>query len=194
MKTNTALIVLGVLLVGLFLGYTVLPSSLGGRAGYGGMMSETRGQNVDRHFIEQMIPHHEGAIAMATIALEKSKRPEVLSLARDIIEAQEREVTEMHDWYHEWFEEEVPEDGRGMMMHMDSMTGDIGALTSASAGDFDREFLEQMIPHHEMAIMMAQMLLAGTERPEMKQLGNNIITSQSQEIGLMRSWLQDWTN
>lgn len=75
-------------------------------------------------------------------------------------------------------------------MHMDGMTGDLNTLTSAA--DFDREFVTQMIPHHEMAIMMAQMLQSSTQRSEMKQLAANIITSQSQEIDLMRSWLKEW--
>jgi uncharacterized protein (DUF305 family) len=38
------------------------------------------------------------------------------------------------------------------------------------------------------------MLRAGTERAEMKQLADNIITSQSQEIEMMRSWLTGWSN
>ena len=75
---------------------------------------------------------------------------------------------------------------------MDGMSGDTRELASVSAAEFDREFLTQMIPHHEMAIMMAEMLKAGTERAEMKQLAANIITSQSNEITTMRGWLRSW--
>ena len=157
------------------------------------MMSDgsTMSQNIDQHFIVQMIPHHDGAIAMAKIALERSKRPEVISLANAIIEAQERENAAMRSWYQAWFGSAPPEDGMGMT-HMGSMTDDTAALTNISAAEFDREFVEQMIPHHEMAIMMAQMLRASTERAEMKELANNIITSQSQEIQMMRDWLLVW--
>jgi uncharacterized protein (DUF305 family) len=77
-------------------------------------------------------------------------------------------------------------------MHMDGMEGDAGVLKSVSATEFDREFIQQMIPHHEMAIMMAQMLQASSERPEMKELADNIITSQSREIEMMRGWLKSW--
>ena len=79
------------------------------------------------------------------------------------------------------------------MMHMDGMTGAPDVLKSIPVTDFDREFIEQMIPHHEMAITMAQMLQAGTSRKEMKQLADNIISSQSREIGLMRGWLKEWS-
>src|SRR3972149_5668890 len=55
-------------------------------------------------------------------------------------------------------------------------------------GDIDRHFIEQMIPHHQMAIMMSAMLLRGTEREEMKTLAEEIIDAQSEEIDKMRSW------
>mgnify|MGYP003453340839 FL=1 len=48
---------------------------------------------IDKHFIEQMIPHHDGAVAMAKLALEKSKRPEIKTLATAIIESQTKEIS-----------------------------------------------------------------------------------------------------
>ena len=101
----------------------------------------------------------------------------------------------MRTWYESWFGSTPPSSGVGSsmgMMHMDSMTGDLGNLEQTSDKEFDREFIKQMIPHHEMAVMMAQMLLVSTEREEMKELADNIITSQSREINMMRSWLDTW--
>lgn len=201
-QTNTLGLGLLVLLIGIGIGYTLsgLANSghmlarqsldVGGMPG-GSMMA----QNIDQHFIVQMIPHHEGAIAMARVALERSKRPEILSLANGIIEAQKKEINDMRSWYQSWFGATPPSGGPpagGGMMHMSGMTGDVDELKSASDTDFDREFITQMIPHHEMAIMMAQMLQASTGRAEMKQLADNIITSQSREIDMMRSWLTSW--
>ena len=152
--------------------------------GDGGM-----GQDIDQHFIVQMIPHHEGAIAMAKIALERSKRPEIIALAKSIIESQQKEIDDMRSWYQSWYGS-APSSGGVGMMRMGGMEGDIDVLESVSAAGFDREFLQQMIPHHEMAVMMVQMLAAGTERPEMKQLADNIRESQSREIDMMRGWLK----
>ena len=191
MKQNALVIGIVALLIGLGVGYLAWGSAsvrLGSHTmGDGTMMA----QNIDQHFIVQMIPHHEGAITMAKIALERSKRQEVISLANGIIEAQQKEINDMRSWYQSWFGSTPPEGGMGMM-HMGGMEGDAAVLASISEADFDREFLEQMIPHHEMAIMMAQMLQASTERTEMKTLADNIITSQSREIDMMRSWLQSW--
>ncbi len=204
MEQKTLIVGLVMLLVGLGGGYLLKGNDAGGygsgsrNAERGHMMGDgsMMGQNIDQHFIVQMIPHHEGAIDMAKVALERSKRPEMISLANAIIEAQTREINDMTGWYESWFGSTPPEGGMGGrgggMMHMDGMTGDLDDLKAASDAEFDREFITQMIPHHEMAVMMGSMLAAATERDEMKTLADNIITSQSREIEMMRSWLRDW--
>lgn len=195
--TGVVGIILGVLIAPWFSGYPTMGFRQSNMMGTG--QSNIMGQNIDRHFIEEMIPHHEGAIAMAELALERSKRQEILSLAKGIIEAQKRENEEMRTWYADWFGG-VPSNSSGMggmMGHgsmgtsMIGMEGDLGALRLAK--DFDLEFISQMIPHHEMAIMMARMLAASTNRQEMKTLADNIITSQSREIQMMRSWYESWS-
>jgi len=198
MNNNMLIVSAFLLIIGLGAGYvlgknqTTAPVPATHMMQGGAMMQN----NIDQHFIVQMIPHHEGAIEMAKIALERSKRPEILSLAKGIIEAQERENTDMRTWYEAWFGSTPPENvGMGMgNMHMGGMEGDVSVLRAVSAAEFDREFIEQMIPHHEMAIMMANMLAAVTERDEMKTLADNIITSQSREIDMMRGWLTSWYN
>ena len=156
--------------------------------------------NLDQHFIEQMIPHHEGAIEMAKLAQERSKRLEILTLAKAIIQSQSQEITQMQTWYKNWYGTEVPVNstvgmgmGRGMMHGgmMGGQTSDIESLKNAA--NFDEAFLQEMIPHHQMAVMMAQMLLSGSNRPEMEQLGQDIITAQESEIEQMRSWLAEWS-
>lgn len=48
--------------------------------------------DVDATFAEMMIPHHDGAIAMAEAANERAQHDEIKDLAEAIIEAQEREI------------------------------------------------------------------------------------------------------
>jgi hypothetical protein len=53
-------------------------------------------------------------------------------------------------------------------------------------------YLAQMIPHHQEAIDTAQVILARTSRPEMRQFAQNIIQAQTAEIAQMKNWLNQW--
>lgn len=73
--------------------------------------------------------------------------------------------------------------GMGMMsMHLEGKTGD----------NFDKEFLREMIVHHEGAIDMAKLAQKYAKHDEIKNLANNIIASQSKEIEDMKSWYNTW--
>lgn len=156
---------------------------------------------MDAHFIEEMIPHHEDAIEMAKLSPNYSKKEEVRQLSLSIIASQSKEITQMKKWYKEWFGRDVPTgnaitQSQGMMsnssMHMGTDGHDNSLSKLTQAQDFDVAFVEEMIPHHQMAVMMASMLKNGTQRPEMKKLADDIIKAQSDEIDKMQSWLEDW--
>lgn len=55
----------------------------------------------------------------------------------------------------------------------------------------DKQFLRGMIPHHSMAILMAEKIKDKTKDNRIKELANNIIKSQSQEIKQMTEILDN---
>lgn len=168
-----------------------------------GSSISTNSDTLDAHFIEQMIPHHEDAITMARLAETKAKTPEVKQLAKNIITSQGSEIDQMKTWYKDWFGRDLPTGKNvmtqhGMMggsksMHMGMMGNETDSARLENAVDFDTAFVEDMIPHHQMAVMMASMLKDGSSRPEMRKLADDIITAQTSEINEMRTWLTKWS-
>lgn len=78
----------------------------GGHGGHGsGMMSEAdmdaleaaSGADASRLFLEQMIEHHEGAVAMAETEVAEGVAPEAVEMAQQIIDAQRAEIDEMRE-------------------------------------------------------------------------------------------------
>jgi uncharacterized protein (DUF305 family) len=61
----------------------------------GDMAMLERADPFDPAFLRMMVPHHEGALAMAEAELAKGSDPELKQLAKEIITAQDREIREM---------------------------------------------------------------------------------------------------
>src|SRR4028118_438018 len=156
--------------------------------------------DYELRFIDAMTPHHQGAVEMAKEALQKSKRPEIKQLADNIIKAQNKEIEQMKQWRKGWYPkagdkpmayhaqmghmmEMSPEQMKAMMMSMD---------LGAADAQFDQRFINAMIPHHEGALTMAKDALTKSKRPEIKQMAQDILTSQQKEIDQMKQWQQAW--
>jgi uncharacterized protein (DUF305 family) len=80
-----------------------------------------------------------------------------------------------------------------MSMH-DMMDHMMYSLEGKTGDDFDRAFLEEMIVHHEGAVLMAREVLKISEKTELRNLANEIITAQEKEIEMMNNWLKEWFN
>jgi uncharacterized protein (DUF305 family) len=66
------------------------------------------------------------------------------------------------------------------------------APAEAAPNDADVTFTQNMIPHHQQAIEMAQLVDSHTDRPELRKLADSIESSQSQEITQLQGWLRSW--
>jgi uncharacterized protein (DUF305 family) len=140
-------------------------------------------------FLEQMVPHHEAAIAMATLAVEKARRPQIRELGRGIIAAQQKEIAAMEARHREWFGRDLEAATTGPHANVDM---DMAELERARGDDFDRLFLAAMIPHHASAITMCERVMMGSPREQISALSRAITAAQAKEIGRMQEWRERW--
>lgn len=62
------------------------------------LMAAAHGETLDQAYIAKMIAHHQGAVAMAEVALRDSRDPEIRRMAQVVIDTQTREIAEMRAW------------------------------------------------------------------------------------------------
>jgi uncharacterized protein (DUF305 family) len=136
----------------------------------------------EREFVTGMIPHHQEAVDTATEVLARGgSTEEIRTLATDIIAAQEREITMLKKWHLAWYGEAYAEDGKYQPMMRD--------LSQLEGAALDKRFLEDMIPHHMGAIMMAQSVRPHIEHQEITEMVAAIMSTQTAEIELMKNML-----
>jgi uncharacterized protein (DUF305 family) len=153
---------------------------------------ETDFNAADETFVRQMIPHHEQALEMAEIVLDKEGVDErVIALAERIQDAQQPEIDLMTSWLKEWGVEPDMGDMPGMDHGDDGMMSDddMAALEAASGEDASALFLEQMIEHHEGAIEMAEQELDNGDNADALELAQQIFDAQTAEIAEMQDLL-----
>ena len=161
----------------------------GGNTTAGQQASGNEHNGADAMFAQTMIPHHEQAVLMSEIMLEKSNlSPEAVRLVTDIKNAQAPEIKLMESWLEGWGE---PRE-MGHTMAMDGMLGeeDLKALAGAQGAAAEELFLNQMIGHHLGATKMAQDALKNGKDPRVLELSRKIIADQNAEIAHMRDMLK----
>ncbi len=60
------------------------------------------GDDFDRLFLDHMIPHHEDAVDVAKLAEKQAGHEEIRSMAKDIVDSQQKEIEQMKQWRTDW--------------------------------------------------------------------------------------------
>ena len=151
--------------------------------------------DADIAFAQGMIPHHEGALTMSQVALERATDPRVIDLANRIEAGQDPEIDLLTGWLEEWGEPLESDDMGGMDHGSDDTAGmdmdmDMDMEEMPAAGpEFDRMWLQSMIEHHRGAVDMAQTELEDGQDTEALELAQLISETQAQEIAEMEALL-----
>lgn len=164
------------------------PSSAGSASG----ASPSAVNPADLMFVVMMIPHHQQAVQMSNLLLDKSGvDADVRALARQIKNAQQPEIDQMQGWLDDWG---VDDTSMGGMDHADHMGGmltaeQLDALTKADGPNGQKLYLEGMIAHHQGAVEMANNVLGVGQDPRVHELATTIVSTQQAEIAEMRKLL-----
>lgn len=165
------------------------------------VLRSLQGQQFEITFLPEMISHHQGAVEMAKMQLERGQHPELKALSGTIIASQQREIGQMTGWLRQWYEmtpqqamETAPPRARQLMgqleVEMRPMMQEVESARTPAA--VDRAFLRNMIMHHQQAIVEARPVRTNAPHAELRQLAQQIITIQGREIVQMNAWLQAW--
>ena len=191
-RRNLWLLVLGVLSLALIgIGGTRSVAAAPTQQAGGNMdhLSQLTGKDFEVMFLSMMIEHHQSALDMAQLVPSRAQHAEVKTSAQNIITSQSKEIREMTAWLKAWYNQ-TPQ--KGMMTEADMPGMDMAKLQTLQGDAFDQEFLMQMRVHHASAVQMAALVPARATHQELKDLAQNIITSQNMEIAEMAAWLKAW--
>jgi uncharacterized protein (DUF305 family) len=135
-------------------------------------------------FMMDMIDHHMMAVMMAEHCVEKAVREELRMTCEEIITTQTQEMIMMQAWLQEWY---------GISYEPEhKMTGQMRKLMMLEGAEFEIEFMQSMIKHHERALKEGKKCLDKAYHPELLSMCQNIIETQTAEIEQMQSWLCEW--
>ena len=163
------------------------------------MYANMTGDQFDKAYLTDMIAHHQGALNMASQARELATKAEIRTLADAILSSQATEVQQMMDWQQEWGYSTTDSSNphAGHMMESSGTMGDDMAdmeanLNGLNGEAYDKEFLKQMILHHQQAVDMSKYADTNAKHQEVKDLAQAVISAQEKEIADMKSWQQKW--
>lgn len=184
---STKALTIGIATV-LAVGIAIITFTAGGEDG-----DPAESRETDGAFIVAMTSHHESAIKMAKVALQRTEHPQVKQLARAITAAQVEEINELASIHSQLFGLPTSKGDHGILgLEEDQMGMSANIPVLAESRPFDRTFIDMMVAHHQGAIRMARVELQGGASSRLMTIAQGVIEDQSREIQRMNSWRQKW--
>lgn len=152
----------------------------------------------DQLYIDMMLPHHGSIVALAEVALPLLEDPRLQEMAQNIIDTQTAEQAELRDLREEWYGSPDPAPMDAMMMEampgmgsaeemMNLMSAEVQVQTFCAADDYDLAFIEQTIPHHQMAVDASETAVEQAVHPELAAIAEGVIEAQQEEIDMLET-------
>lgn len=160
-----------------------------------GHAAQQQHNQADVRFAQRMIPHHEQAVTMAELVPDRSRDEQLRDLAEQVKAAQDPEIRKLESMLDTWGEPVEPDSEQSEGEH-DSMSGmmsdkQMRQLKRAEGSEFDTQWVEMMIDHHEGAVDMADTELDEGTNDDAGDLADDIVAAQEDEIAQMKDMLDE---
>lgn len=168
----------------------------------GGILATLESKELELTFLAAIIPHHQAAIDMAEMELERGADNHIRSHARDIINGQQEQIDLFTRWLEQWYGlspdqagAQAPPEAREVMAAMEQETqARMQQLANAPGGQaFDVEFVRLMIPHHNGGIIEFLEPQSRAVHAKLRDESASGIATQEKEVVDFRQWLRDNT-
>lgn len=151
--------------------------------------NQISGNTQDAEFANAMVEHQRGALERAKAAKQLAERPQVRELAESMARAQGLQINKLDGIAQSLALSGISApDGPG---HTEPKLAHDQPILSDSS-DFDRAFIEEMIPHNKAAIKMAKRELDGGENPELRTIARELIKRQTADLAQLERWRTAW--
>ena len=145
--------------------------------------------DFDYDFANLMIMHHQMAIDMSQVEIQKGSDQTIKNMANGIIVAQKIEIRIMQQFLQNYkipLSNNLLNQSLKLTTEMKEMMDKMNAIKMTN--NIDKDYVAMMIPHHESAVEMAKsQLLFGTQN-NLVALAKNIIEDQNFEINEFKKW------
>jgi uncharacterized protein (DUF305 family) len=145
--------------------------------------------DADVTFATQMIPHHQQAVQVASMAGYQATTSAVKQLATAIKATRDPEIKQMSAWLTSWGQPvPTPSHGGDHMSEMPGMMTEdqMSELGNTAGTMFDRMWTQMMIKHHQAAVTAAKTEQAAGKNTAAITLAKKIETDQNKEIASMK--------
>lgn len=139
-------------------------------------------RTFDLRYINAMIAHHRGAMLLAEQLGKNTARPEMQALAQDILNDEPKAIAELYSWKKEWYGDTK------------SVRDPVVANLGPADEKFDLRFLNAIIAHHEVGVVMTQETRQKSSRVEILNNADAVEAFLTNGLQALKGLRSGWYN
>ena len=144
--------------------------------------------NNDVDYANMMLQHHQGAVDMAVLQESKGSNLVLKEFSRKVITDQQKEIAMMAEFISKAPASTSP-NNEIFKLAMDSSMQTMMKAETKIYNEIDKDFVAQMIPHHQSAVDMATVYLQYGTNDILRKMSQSIVQSQAKEIEWLKAWI-----